>query len=127
LVLTARSWKPLVHLQTREVGAVLERAVKRMVMYLSRQGAHGGDDGADVDATEGEQRLIASAVSGQTPPAGPQWQRGLAVLTPRAPDRISGSLERAGITSLWGTPTRPCRSVPLAILILALARFSPAS
>jgi hypothetical protein len=32
-------WEPLVHLRTREVGAVLERAVKRMAKYLCRQGA----------------------------------------------------------------------------------------
>jgi len=47
-----------------------------------------GDDdpaGSDNDGDdEGEQRLAASAVSGQTPPAGPQWQRGLAPLASRA-------------------------------------------
>jgi len=84
-------WQPLSRLQTREVGAVLELAVRRMARYLRRRSALAatvdvGDDdpaGKDDDA-EGEQRLAASAVSGQTPPAGPQWLRGLAPLASRA-------------------------------------------
>jgi hypothetical protein len=60
-----------------------------MARYLRRRGklaAEGGDvadDDPDDDA-EGEQRLAASAVSGQTPPAGPQWLHGLAPLAMRA-------------------------------------------
>jgi Putative transposase/Transposase zinc-binding domain len=83
------SWQPLGHLRTREVGEVLERAVWRMARYLRRRGklaADGGDVAGDDpdDDVEGEQRLAASAVSGQTPPAGPQWLRGLASLATRA-------------------------------------------
>ena len=85
------TWRPLGHLQTREVGDVLERAVRRMARCLRRRSALAapvdvGDDdpaGRDDDA-EGEQRLAASAVSGQTAPAGPQWLRGLAPLAPRS-------------------------------------------
>jgi hypothetical protein len=84
-------WQPLSHLQTRDVGGVLESSVRRMARYLRRRSAIaatidvGADDpaGKDDDA-EGEQRLAASAVCGQTPPAGPQWLRGLASLVPRA-------------------------------------------
>ena len=85
------AWQPLSHLQTREVGDVLERAVRRMARYLRRRSALavtvdvGDDDPADKDDdAQGEQRLAASAVSGQTPPAGPQWLRGLAPLASRA-------------------------------------------
>jgi hypothetical protein len=66
------TWQPLGHLQTREVGAVLERAVRRMARYLRRRStlvaAAGDDDGAGNDDVGGEQRLAASAISGQTPP-----------------------------------------------------------
>ena len=42
-------------------------------------------DGADPDvAGDPESNLAASAVSGQPPPAGPQWVRGLAPLEPHA-------------------------------------------
>jgi hypothetical protein len=63
-------------LETREVGEVLERAVRRIDKHLRR---HGLLDSSDPDAEhEGvEDKLAASAVSGQVPPAGPQWQRGL--------------------------------------------------
>jgi len=88
---TELEWKPLGHLQTREVGDVLERAVRRMARYLRRRSTLaatvdvGDDDPAGKeDDAEGEQRLAASAVSGQTPPAGPQWLRGLAPLASRA-------------------------------------------
>ncbi len=73
-------WKALGHLQTREVGEVLERTVRRIEKYLRRRkilATEGSDDGP-------EAAPIASAVSGQTPPAGPQWLRGLASLAPNA-------------------------------------------
>jgi len=84
------AWKPLDHLQTGEVGAVLEKAVGRMAKYLQRRQALtlsntddiGNADGAGDDNPEG--RLETSAVTGQTPPCGPQWLRGLAPLAPRA-------------------------------------------
>ena len=43
------------------------------------------EDGADPDVPgDPESNLAASAVSGQTPPAGPQWVRGLLPLEPHA-------------------------------------------
>jgi hypothetical protein len=63
------------HLSTRDVAAVLERTRDRMVKYLRRRGLLlEGDDSED----EGDGRavLAASAVSGTTPPAGPEWRRG---------------------------------------------------
>ena len=38
-------WHPLGTLKTREVGDVLERAVRRMLRYLRRRGALEPDDG----------------------------------------------------------------------------------
>jgi hypothetical protein len=57
---------------------MLERAVRRIARYRRRHGAlaTAGGDGDDEDV-EPDQRLTASAVSGQAPPAGPQWLRGL--------------------------------------------------
>jgi hypothetical protein len=64
---------------------VLERAARRMARYLRRRSALvAAVDDDDDDDDDGEQRLAASAVSGQTPPAGPQWLRGLAPLASRA-------------------------------------------
>jgi len=76
-------WDELGHLKTREVGEVLERAVRRMARYLRRHGAieTAEGDGDDVDS---EEKLAASAVSGHAPPAGPQWLRGLVPLSPSA-------------------------------------------
>ncbi len=64
------------YLQTREVGSVLERAVRRIARYLRRHGALEPAGDADEDEAEDadaatdapERRLVASAVSGQTPP-----------------------------------------------------------
>lgn len=47
-------------------------------------GAGDDDEDDDDDDDDGEQRLAASAVSGQRPPAGPQWLRGVAPLASRA-------------------------------------------
>ncbi len=76
-------WEQLGHLKTREVGEVLEGAVRRMARYLRRHGAIEPAEGEDEDV-DPEEKLAASAVSGQAPPAGPQWQRGLSPLTPSA-------------------------------------------
>jgi hypothetical protein len=75
------AWEDLGRLETREVGEVLERAVRRIDKHLRR---HGLLDSADPEAErEGiEDQLTASAVSGQVLPAGPQWSRGLS--PPRA-------------------------------------------
>jgi hypothetical protein len=70
----------LSHLQTREVADVLERACKRIAKWLRRRGMlleDGEDDGGgDDDAHRGVRELAASAASGQSPPAGPEWRRG---------------------------------------------------
>jgi Putative transposase len=60
---------------------VLEHAVCRMARYLRRRGAFEPKDDAEQDEPD-VGRLEASAVSGQVPPAGPQWLRGLRALEP---------------------------------------------
>ena len=79
----ALAWEELGHLKTREVGEVLERAVRRIARYLRRHGAIEPAEGEDEDV-DPEEKLAASAVSGQAPPAGPQWLRGLSPLSPSA-------------------------------------------
>ena len=78
-------WQGLSHLQTSEVGAVLESTVRRIERHFRRRGLLGIDeDGADPDVPgDPETNLAASAVSGQTPPAGPQWVSRLAPLEPQ--------------------------------------------
>jgi hypothetical protein len=77
-------WQGLGHLQTSEVGAVLESTVRRIERHLRRRGLLWIDeDGAGPDVpVDPESNLAASAVSGQTPPAGPQWVSGLQPLAP---------------------------------------------
>jgi hypothetical protein len=72
------------HLKTSEVGDVLARVVCRMEKHLRRRGLlrMAEDDGQAGEDPEGH--LAASAVSGQTPPAGPQWRRGLPRPEPEA-------------------------------------------
>jgi Putative transposase/Transposase zinc-binding domain len=70
------AWEELGRLETREVGEVLERAVHRIDRYLRRHGLLDGTD-TETDHESPEDNLAASAVSGQVPPAGPQWRRGL--------------------------------------------------
>ena len=71
------------HLQTREVGDVLERVVRRIESHLRRLGLlRTLEDGEPSAEGDPEDSLAASAVSGQAPPAGPQWLRGLAPLEP---------------------------------------------
>lgn len=75
------AWQPLGHLQTREVGQVLQRVVQRMDKHLRRHGLFNSLD-PDPERQDAEDHLAASAVSGQAPPAGPQWhaRRGLSPL-----------------------------------------------
>ena len=83
----AFAFRALAHLSTRDVGAVLERTRDRMTKYLRRRGLlDDGEDAEEGDASEraGLTRLAASAVSGSTPPAGPEWRRGALPLTHRA-------------------------------------------
>ncbi len=79
-------WEGLGHLHSREVGEVLERAVRRMERHLRRSGLLRGDEDECDESAEAdpEGNLAASAVSGQAPPAGPQWVSGLAPLEPGA-------------------------------------------
>jgi len=74
------AWEALSHLRTSEVGEVLERVVRRMERHLRRSGLRRLDE----DDEDPEGNLAASAVSGQAPPAGPQWRKGLAPLEPHA-------------------------------------------
>jgi hypothetical protein len=57
--------------------------VRRMQRYLRGHGLLGADGEPDEQATAHD-ALSASAVSGQTPPAGPQWVRGLSAPVPSA-------------------------------------------
>jgi len=77
-------WNELGHLKTREVGQVLENAVRRMMRYLRRHGLLELERGALEEEDEPEAALCASAVSGREPPAGPQWFRGLLPPSPSA-------------------------------------------
>ena len=63
----------LPHLRTRDVADVLTRATMRMAKYLRRRGLL---EAADDEALDGMAALAASAASGRTPPAGPEWRRG---------------------------------------------------
>ena len=78
-------WQGLGHLKTSEVGGVLESTVRRFERHLRRSGLlrMGEDDGDPDMPGDPESHLAASAVSGQLPPAGPQWVRGLAPLEPQ--------------------------------------------
>jgi hypothetical protein len=71
----ALTWTELGHIKTRDVGEVLEHAVRRMARYLRRHDLRGLGDGSSAD--ERDDALAASAVSGTTPPAGPSWLRSL--------------------------------------------------
>jgi len=72
----APTWKPLGHLQTRDVGEVLEKAVRRMVKLLTHRGLLADEANSESD----DAQLEGSAVSGHVPPAGPQWHHPLASL-----------------------------------------------
>ena len=76
----------LPRLSTRDVGEVLETICTRVVKLLRRRGLL--VDGAlepQVEADEELSSLAVSAVSGQSPPAGPEWRRRvLPPLVPRA-------------------------------------------
>jgi len=60
------------HLGTSEVGAVLGRTIRRIERHLRRRGALPGNEDDELHAGP-ETGLAAAAVSGQVPPAGPQW------------------------------------------------------
>jgi hypothetical protein len=62
----------LPHLRSRDVAEVLTRATVRMAKYLRRRDLL---EEADDEALDGLAVLAASAASGRTPPAGPEWRR----------------------------------------------------
>ena len=68
------------------MGDVLERTLRRIERHLHRRGLLRTleDDVSSSGEGDPESNLTASAVSGQAPPAGPQWVRGLAPLEPHA-------------------------------------------
>jgi len=74
-------WRELSRLTTEHVASVLEATLRRIDRHLRRRGGLPASDGlvdADQDGSaDQEANLVASAVSGRTPPAGPMWQRGL--------------------------------------------------
>jgi len=76
-------WAGLGHLGTSEVGSVLENSIRRFERHLRRSGLLRLDEDAPDEPEDPESNLAASAVSGQAPPAGPQWVRRLAPLEPR--------------------------------------------
>jgi hypothetical protein len=69
-------WHDLGSLTTAEVGRVLERTVQRIDEHLRQSGLLDEAD-AEGQGENSEDNLAASAVSGQAPPAGPQWVRRL--------------------------------------------------
>ena len=113
-------WESLPHLKTSHVGEVLERAVARMTRHLRRGGVL---DASDSDA-DPEGNLAASVVSGQIPPAGPQWKRGLAPLrgAPLGDDKpLCASLD--GCTPLRSVDLRGLRRLrPLRFTLHAATR-----
>lgn len=78
------AWEGLGHLRTSEVGDVLERVVRRTLRHLRRRGLLRIDEDEASGEGDPEGNLAASAVSGQAPPAGPQWMSGLLPLEPHA-------------------------------------------
>ena len=80
-------WQGLGHLKTSEEGGALESTVRRFERHLRRSGLLRMDeDDGDPDLPgDPESNLAVSAVSGQVPPAGPQWVRGLRAARATAP------------------------------------------
>ncbi len=88
----------LPHLSTREVGSVLERVVRRIERFLKKRGLlRAGDsdvhDDEDPDGEltleQGHAALCASAASGKSPPAGPEFRRKTTPLVPLASKALS--------------------------------------
>jgi hypothetical protein len=109
------------------VGEVLERTVRRIEKHLRRRGLLVDDEGVLRDTygdADPESNLAASAVSGQGPPAGPQWKHGLQPLEAHAlaydeplcaslrrfslhAATRAGALDREGREALWPAMTSP--------------------
>src|SRR5687768_984393 len=82
---------PWPHLSTRDVASVLERVVRRIERFLKKRGLlRDGDNDNDVEAdsdgmptlAQGHAALCASAASGTSPPAGPEFRRKATPLVP---------------------------------------------
>jgi hypothetical protein len=88
-------FRELPRLSTREVGEVLERAVQRMTRFVRRRERSGEadasylDDDAGTEDAAGLAALAASAASGRTPPAGPEWRRKRGPLPPLVPQALA--------------------------------------
>jgi hypothetical protein len=91
-------WQALRQPRTRDVGDVLEHAVRRMARYLKRSGMLEPKDDAEQDEPDAG-RFEASAMSGQTPPAGPQWLRGLRAPFEYRMGRSASELRQAAVNS----------------------------
>jgi len=82
------SFTELPRLSTHEVGEVLARVVARIVKHLCRRGLldalEGTGDADGNDESDGLTALAASAASGRSPPAGPEWRRKATPLSPLA-------------------------------------------
>ena len=80
------SFTELPRLSTHEVGEVLARVVARIVKHLRRRGLlealEGAGDADGDDESDGLTALAASAASGRSPPAGPEWRRKATPLSP---------------------------------------------
>jgi hypothetical protein len=80
------SFTELPRLSTQEVGEVLARVVARIVKHLRRRGLldalEGTGDADGDDESDGLTALAASAASGRSPPAGPEWRRKATPLSP---------------------------------------------
>jgi hypothetical protein len=71
---TMPRFEGLGHLQTREVAAVLEKTIQRMVKFLKRKKLLEEEHAQSTDTeTQGHAEWVASDVSGTTPPAGPSF------------------------------------------------------
>jgi len=103
------AWQALGHLQTREVGQVLERVVRRIDKHLRRLGLLEGLD-PNAELEDPDDPLAASAVSGQAPPAGPPWRRGLMPLSAAAlgyDKRYTAEFPRGGHPGAGRSAQRP--------------------
>ncbi|MBS2016416.1 MAG: transposase [Deltaproteobacteria bacterium] len=75
-------FESLGHISTRDVASVLERVRARMTKFLRRKGLlEESEEVAEAERTtssagEGLASLAASAATGTSPPAGPEWRRG---------------------------------------------------
>ena len=76
-------FRGLGHLRTSEVGDVLDGCIRRIEKHLRRRGLLRVNEDDHVHG-DPETSLAASAVSGQAPPAGPQWVIRLRPPEPRA-------------------------------------------